>query len=190
MCAMAFTGYCRSGWHWRYKNENRRLFHMVLDEDCFYFAVMIEYINNKFVWKRTTTQGMGQVFADIELFNADDMALARRNFIGEDEIRKFSICPLVDSGADHLCINENIQKVLQLNKVGTQRLELATGKIVTCDLVGPIELRFKNLRTVCDAVVLPADSDPLLGLLPLESLDVIIHPKRNELIENPHLHRI
>lgn len=151
---------------------------------------MIEYINNRFVWQRKTTQGMGRIYADIELLNRDDVQQARKNIIGEDEIRKFVIRPLVDSGSDYLCINENIQEVLQLAKFSTKRLELANGKIVTCDYVGPVELRFKDIHTACYAVVLPGDSEPLLGLLPLEDMNVILHPQRNELIESPHLQRL
>jgi hypothetical protein len=91
---------------------------------------MIEYINNKFVWRRTTTKGMGKVYAEIELLNGEDVALARRNIIGEDEIRRFSKQVLVDSGADHLCINENMQEILQLEK-------------------------YEDIRVICRAVVLP-----------------------------------
>lgn len=128
---------------------------------------------------------MGQVFANIELVNAEDLTLARKNIIGEDEIRRFSKKILVDSGSDYLCINETIQEILQLERIGSKRLQLANGKVINCDFVGLVELRFNNLKTVCEAIVLPGDSDPLLGLFPLERLDVIIHPFREELIENP-----
>jgi len=33
--------------------------------------------------------------------------------------------------------------------------------------------------------VLPGDSEPLLGAIPLEDMDVIIHPQRQELVVNP-----
>ena len=53
------------------------------------------------------------------------------------------------------------------------------------DLVGPVELRFENRATTCRALVLPGDSEVLLGAIPLEDLDVVIHPLRQELIVNP-----
>jgi hypothetical protein len=34
-------------------------------------------------------------------------------------------------------------------------------------------------------MVLPGESEPLLGAIPLEEMDVLIHPLRNELIVNP-----
>ena len=57
---------------------------------------------------------MGLVYADIELINAEDVALARRYVIGEDEIKKINVSMLVDTGAYNLCINESIQEQLQL----------------------------------------------------------------------------
>ena len=34
-------------------------------------------------------------------------------------------------------------------------------------------------------MVLPGDNEPLLGAIPLEDMDVLIHPLRQELIVNP-----
>jgi clan AA aspartic protease len=146
---------------------------------------MIEYINNRFIWKPTTTRGMGQVFAEIELLNSFDVEQARRNNIGEDEIRRFPVRALVDTGSQYLCINENIQEVLQLPVLGRKRVLLADDQVVSCNLVGPVELRFENRDTTCRALVLPGGAEPLLGLLPLEDLDVIIDPRRMELVVNP-----
>ena len=34
-------------------------------------------------------------------------------------------------------------------------------------------------------MILPADSEPLLGAIPMEDMDVLIHPQRQELMVNP-----
>jgi hypothetical protein len=62
---------------------------------------------------------------------------------------------------------------------------LADGSIVECNVVSHVELKFKNRRTMCNAMVLPGDNEPLLGAIPLEDMDVLIHPLRQELIVNP-----
>jgi hypothetical protein len=36
-----------------------------------------------------------------------------------------------------------------------------------------------------DAVVLPGDAEPLLGVIPPEEMDVLIRPNTRELIVNP-----
>ena len=128
---------------------------------------------------------MGIIYAEIELMNGDDIGLARRCIIGQEEIKRINVSLLVDTGSVMLCINENIQEILQLPVVGTRKAQLANGTIVECNLVGPVELRFKNRDASCRAMVLPGDSEPLLGVIPLEEMDVIIHPQRQELIVHP-----
>jgi clan AA aspartic protease len=154
---------------------------------------MIEYINGiphwkskRFTWKRTTTQGMGRIEAAIELINSLDLIEAAEHNIGEDEIRRYSCTSLVDTGSQYLCINENIQQVLQLRKIGTKRVMLANDQPIECDFVGPVEIKFKNRTVECaKVIVLPGGAEPLLGLLPLEEMDVVIVLNRNELIVNP-----
>jgi clan AA aspartic protease len=128
---------------------------------------------------------MGLVYADIEIINADDLAFARRHIIGEEEVKRMPIHILVDTGSYMLAINESIQEQLQLTVMEKKKAQLADGRIVECDVVAPVEVRFKNRRTVCSAMVLPGDSEPLLGAIPLEEMDVLIHPLRQELIVNP-----
>jgi clan AA aspartic protease len=134
---------------------------------------------------KTKEKDMGLVYADIELINGEDLALARRNVIGEDEIKRIHVNILVDTGSYMLAINENIKEQLQLPVVETRKAQTATGHIVECEVVAPVELRFKNRSTTCRAIVLPGDAEPLLGAIPLEDMDVLIHPLRQELIVNP-----
>jgi clan AA aspartic protease len=128
---------------------------------------------------------MGLVHADITLINGDDLALSRRYIIGEDEIRQMPVRMLVDTGSFNLCINEEIQSQLQFPVVEKRKAITADGRIVECDMVSNVEVRFKNRATTCRAMVLPGDCEPLLGAIPLEDMDVLIDPQRQELIVNP-----
>lgn len=128
---------------------------------------------------------MGLVYAEIELINGGDLEMARRHIIGEDEVKRMTVSALVDTGSYMLCINENIQEQLQLPVVEKRKAQLANGEIVQCDVVAPVELRFKNRATTCRAMVLPGNNEVLLGAIPLEDMDVLIHPLRQELIVNP-----
>lgn len=124
-------------------------------------------------------------YADIELINWSDLDRARRCELDQDEIRRMHINLLVDTGAYMLTINENIQSILGLPVVENRSTQLADGSWIKLPVVGPIEVRFANRRATCNAYVLPGASDALLGAIPLEELDVIIHPLRQELIVNP-----
>jgi clan AA aspartic protease len=128
---------------------------------------------------------MGLVYADVELINGFDIELARRFMIGEDEVKSMHVKMLVDTSSIMLAINENIQEQLQLPVVEKRTVQLANSHIAEYDVVAPVELRFKNRRTSCNAIVLPGDSEPLLGAIPLEDMDVLIHPTRQELIVHP-----
>jgi clan AA aspartic protease len=128
---------------------------------------------------------MGLTYADIELINAGDIAMARKFVIGDDEIKRMNINILVDTGAYNLCINETIQEQLDLPFLEKRKGQLANGSIEEYDLVGPIVLKFKNRQTVCNALVLKGENEPLLGAIPLEDLDVIIHPLSQQLMVNP-----
>lgn len=128
---------------------------------------------------------MGLIYAEIELINGDDLALVRRHIIGEEEIKRMWVTALVDTGSFMMAINENIQEQLQLAVVETRKAQLANGQIVECEVVAPLEVRFKNRQTTCRAIVLPGDAEVLLGAIPIEDMDILIHPTRQELIVNP-----
>jgi clan AA aspartic protease len=128
---------------------------------------------------------MGLVYADIELINGEDIVLARRHIIGEEEIKRMNINMLVDTGSYYLCINETIQEQLSLPVIEKRKAQLANGTVEEYEVVGPIELRFKNRRCNVDAMVLKGDNEPLLGAIPMEDMDVLLHPLRQELIVNP-----
>lgn len=128
---------------------------------------------------------MGLVYAEVELINAGDIELARRNYLDIDEVKKLNVTMLVDTGAYNLCINEGIQAQLQLPFVERRSAYTADNRLIEMDVVGPVLVKFKNRTTSCLAMVLPGDSEPLLGAIPLEDMDVLIHPLRQELIVNP-----
>ncbi len=128
---------------------------------------------------------MGLVYADIELINAIDLGLMRRYKIGEDEVKRMKVNMLVDTRSVYMCINETVQEQLQLDIIEKRKGQLADGRVVEYDVVGPIEVRFENRRCVVDAMVLPGDNELLLGAIPLEDMDVMVHPYRRELIVNP-----
>lgn len=111
--------------------------------------------------------------------------MVRRNLMDIDEVKKMKVSMLVDTGAYNLCINEVIQEQLQLPVVEKRKAQLANGSIEEYDVVDNVQVRFKNRATTCRAMVLPGDTEPLFGAIPMEDMDLIIHPLRQELLVNP-----
>ena len=128
---------------------------------------------------------MGRVYADIELIATDDLAFVSQGYLEPAKIRRMNVNFLVDSGADYLAINENIKNQLKLRVLFTQTFEMADGSVVPCDIVGPVDLRFSNRECTCRAIVLPGQAVPLLGSIPMEDMDLVIHPKNQTLSVNP-----
>ncbi len=127
---------------------------------------------------------MGLVHAEAEIINSGDLEMVRRYLLDQDDVKMMTVKMLVDTDAYNLCINEEIKEQLKLPVVEKRKGMLADGGIRRYEVVDNVQSRFKNRATPCRAVVLPRNSEPLLGAIPLEDIDVIIHTQRQELIVN------
>lgn len=92
---------------------------------------------------------------------------------------------LADSGAYIMAINETIQSQLELPFIEKRKVPLPDSRVVEYDVVGPVTIKFAHRKTVCSAFVLPGDSESLLGAIPMEEMDVLIHPLRQQSIVKP-----
>ena len=128
---------------------------------------------------------MGLTYATLEVINATDNGMARRNLMPETDIRRAQVRMLVDSGAYMLCLNEHLQAQLGLDTIDTMEGELADGTVIKMPVAGPVDLHFGNRSTSCRAVILPGSAEPLLGAIPREDMDVLVEPKSQALIINP-----
>ena len=128
---------------------------------------------------------MGLTTATIRLANGIDSGRARVGELDEAKVRSVTIESMVDTGAYLLCINENIRNQIGVPTIRRHEAEFADGSLRLVDIVGPIEVTFENRGTTCEAMVMPGDSQVLLGAIPLEGMDVCVDPKRQRLIVNP-----
>ncbi len=128
---------------------------------------------------------MGLVYAEIELLNSRDVDNFEEGILTEPQIRRMNVRMNVDSGAIMLAINENIRTQLGLRVVDTRPCLLANGTYVELPVVRNVMVRFVNRECVVSALVLPGDTEPLLGAIPMEEMDVLISPRQQQLIVNP-----
>ena len=128
---------------------------------------------------------MGHVYADITLLNSVDVVLAKRGDLPKENIRKMEVNAMVDSGAMTLTITEEIAEQLGLEVQDRTEVTLADGSFRKCDFVGPVDVRFENRLISCNALVLPGADEILLGVIPLEGMDVLIDPVSQKLIVHP-----
>lgn len=92
---------------------------------------------------------------------------------------------LVDTGATFMCVTEEIalQLGFDITEVRQQTVTLADGHQRKVPKIAPIEIVFENRSYVTEAVVLGNES--LLGVIPLEAMDLVVDPRQQALIVNP-----
>lgn len=99
------------------------------------------------------------------------------------ELEPIEVEALADTGAVHLCIPEHIRVQLRLEEQDRKEVTLADGTKRMTPYVGPIELRFKNRVGFGGAVVM--GDQVLLGAIPMEDMDLVIHPRTKKIDVNP-----
>jgi clan AA aspartic protease len=124
---------------------------------------------------------MGNVFAEITVKNVMDMGLAHAGYITENNVHSVTLNAIVDTGATTLVIDEEIFKQLGLSVVKTRNINLAGGGKTECKVTDPVHIQWKDRFAVVNAVVLPGGK-PLLGVIPLEFMDLMVDPVNCELV--------
>ena len=128
---------------------------------------------------------MGLIYAQLKLINTFDLGMLNRKLIKPHQLKSIEITALMGSGVSMLYINEDIQKVLQLDEIGFRKEELENGDVIERLVVGHVEVFFQNRSTSCRAIVLPGNSKPLLGAIQMEDLDIDLVLKGQEIVLNP-----
>ncbi|MDR1216893.1 MAG: hypothetical protein LBK25_09440 [Treponema sp.] len=125
---------------------------------------------------------MGEVRTEITLVNLRDAANAQSGFIPKSEVRQLTIDAVVDTGAWTLVINEKTRAKLGLLIEDPAETTLAGGVKIPSGTTEPVRIYWKDRKTTCEAVVLSGEEDVLMGAYPLEGLDLMIHPKTQEVV--------
>jgi clan AA aspartic protease len=115
---------------------------------------------------------MGLVYASIELANPSD-----------DGLEPIEVTALVDTGALWLIIPEHVANQLKIKTLEEREVTLADGAKRLVPYAGPIKVRFKNRTGFTGALVM--GNEVLLGAIPMEDMDLIVHPLKQMLIANP-----
>jgi predicted aspartyl protease len=123
---------------------------------------------------------MGEVKERITLVNTFDEGTARRGVIKETEVRKTKLRALVDTGATNIVISERTRQKLGLAITETGEVTLGHGTRKPCAhepcvITEWVTIRWKNRQAVCEAVVLPHAKETLLGVIPLEQMDLKVN---------------
>ncbi len=115
---------------------------------------------------------MGLIHTQVELSNPRNRELAALRVVA-----------LVDTGAITLCIPEHVAVQLSLSELERREVTTATGNRVSVPYVGPVQVGFGNRSCFTGALVM--GESVLLGAIPLEDMDLVVDPRRQEVTVNP-----
>ncbi len=115
---------------------------------------------------------MGLVMAEITLINPSD-----------DSLEPVKVEALVDTGAAWLVIPQHVANQLGLKALEEREVILADGARKLVPYAGPLQVKFRNRTGFTGALVM--GEQVLLGAIPMEDMDLIVHPLKQELMPNP-----
>ena len=92
---------------------------------------------------------------------------------------------LVDTGAMFLCVTEAVATELGFDpeESETVRIPVADGRSLKVPKIAPVRIEFANRNYVTEAFVI--GDEPLLGVVPIEAMDLIVDPISQQLRVNP-----
>lgn len=115
---------------------------------------------------------MGVNHADIRLSN-----------FSRPELEEMSVNALVDTGALDLVIPEHLAIQLKLDDLKPREVHLADGSRKLVRYAGPIKVEMMGRDCVTAAVVM--GDQVLLGAIPMQAMDVVVHPRSERVVPNP-----
>ena len=115
---------------------------------------------------------MGIIYAELRLSN-----------FAKPDLEEISVNALVDTGALDLVVPEHVAIQLQLTDIRPREVHLADGSRKTVRYAGPIKIEMRGRDCVTAAAVM--GDQVLLGAIPMEAMDVIVHPRTQQVVPNP-----
>jgi predicted aspartyl protease len=81
-----------------------------------------------------------------------------------------------------LVIGEELREELGLEVKRYRRVSYANSAGELCKVTEPVEIHWKDRETALPALVVPGVRRVLMGVIPLEDLDLVVDPNKQELV--------
>lgn len=116
---------------------------------------------------------MGETVASVDLENTADRNIVDAGLRDESTIRRTTVEGVVDTGAVMLVLPENVVGRLGLETQRQVVVTYADERKETRPVAGPVTVRIGNRFMISECVVGPPLSEPLIGQIVLEALDLV-----------------
>ena len=128
---------------------------------------------------------MGEVKVEVKLENATDRELVLRGLLTEDQVRSFNVHLIADTGAVMLVLPQDEVEALGLREIRKAVVRYADERKEERTVAGPVTVRVDGRAATVDCIVGPPNSEPLLGHVVLEIMDLLVDPLQQKLIPRP-----
>ena len=116
---------------------------------------------------------MGEIVASVELENTADRDNASDGLRDESTIRRTTVKGVVDTGSVMLVLPENVVSRLGLRTRREVVVTYADERKETRPVAGPATVHIGNRFMIAECVIGPPLSEPLIGQIVLEALDLV-----------------
>ncbi len=128
---------------------------------------------------------MGEVRVELELENAVDREMVRLGYIKADQLRSLKVQAVADTGAVMLVLPQDQVEALGLREMSKVIVIYADERKEERPLAGVVTVRVDKRIANVDCVVGPPASEPLLGQVVLEIMDLLVDCARGKLVPRP-----
>ena len=128
---------------------------------------------------------MGEIVASMKLENAGDRENAIAGLCDDATVRRATVRGVVDTGAVMLMLPENVVSRLGLRTHGDAVVTYADERKEARPVAGPVTVHIGNRSMNTDCIVGPPRSEPLIGQIVLEALDLVADCNRRTLGPRP-----
>jgi clan AA aspartic protease len=128
---------------------------------------------------------VGEVKIEVELENFVDRTIATAGEIDDAEVRCFKTSALVDTGAVMNLLPRDVVEHLGVPIEGTAIVALADERREEMPIAQGVTLRIGERSTTLPCLVGPPRSEPLLGQVLLEVLDLVVDCPGRRVLPNP-----
>ena len=116
---------------------------------------------------------MGEIVASMKLENTGDRDNASEGLRDESTVRRATVDGVVDTGAVMLVLPEDVVGRLGLRTRGKVVVTYADERRELRQVAGPVTVHIGDRGMNADCIVGPPLSEPLIGQVVLESLDLV-----------------
>jgi hypothetical protein len=128
---------------------------------------------------------MGEVIVNLKLENTADRTNVRNGLIKEADVRTLETKAVADSGAAMLVLPQDQVEALGLHVVGNVIVEYADERKEERPLARGVTIYVNGRNANVDCIVGRPASEPLLGQVPLEIMDLLVDCPRRRLMPRP-----